>query len=271
MFEIRGIVLSRRSSKTPTLFPEDLVIKQPTNSLKYQGATEKESEALLSGPRTLKFWTSALVVLPVLLQAPWVRLSPYSACLFSLVILGIGIYLAQINQERFSNLGSLLVGVSGSWLGGCLFWGWFRSQPILHLPIEALALPIAIWGINTKWKLGSSFYLSCLLGTAFTDLSIVLTGVMKKWPEVINATISQAPQILTETADELLNVQSLLLLLAVGGLIIVLSSLMERQASLDKVNESSWFVASAALKTTLWIDGLFLLTALLQPSLSGLI
>jgi hypothetical protein len=33
----------------------------------------------------------------------------------------------------------------------------------------------------------------------------------------------------------------------------------------------SWEMAGAVLVTTVWVDGLFLLTALVQPSLSGLI
>jgi hypothetical protein len=33
----------------------------------------------------------------------------------------------------------------------------------------------------------------------------------------------------------------------------------------------SWEMAGAVLITTVWVDGLFLLTALIQPGLSGLI
>jgi len=34
---------------------------------------------------------------------------------------------------------------------------------------------------------------------------------------------------------------------------------------------STWSMAGAVLVTTVWVDGLFLITALLQPGLSGLI
>ena len=212
-----------------------------------------------------------MVVLPVLLQAPWVRLSPVSACLFTFVIFICGVSLIQLGQSKWSNAGSLLIGVSGSWLGGCLFWGWFRAHPLWHIPIEAIVLPIALWGLSTSWRLGSSFYLSCLLGTAFTDLSMLLTGVMGKWPTVINAKMNDAPELLRETADQLLHPKPIFSLVLVGILIIILSNFMDRQATLNKQYESSWLVASAALTTTLWIDGLFLLTALIQPGLSGLI
>lgn len=212
-----------------------------------------------------------MVVLPVLLQAPWVRLYPISACLFTIAILGLGIGLIKMGQEKWSNVGSLLIGVSGSWLGGCLFWGWFRAHPVWHLPVEAIALPIALWGLTTPWRLGSGFYISCLVGTAFTDFSMVITGVMDQWPVVINSQLTDAPQLLRETADQLLRAQPLLALLLVGIVILILSNIMESQASSDYQNRDTWLVASAALMTTLWIDGLFLITALLQPELSGLI
>ena len=64
-----------------------------------------------------------MVVLPVFLQAPWVHLYPLSACSFTVVLLGLGVYLVEMVGEEWSIAGSLLVGVSGSWLGGCLFWG----------------------------------------------------------------------------------------------------------------------------------------------------
>ena len=94
-----------------------------------------------------------MVVLPVFLQAPWVRLHPFSAVLFTVVLLAIGIPLRQGREGRDADIGSLLVGFSGSWLAGCLFWGWLRSHPVLHLPIEAFALPLAITGLNSRWHL----------------------------------------------------------------------------------------------------------------------
>ncbi len=221
--------------------------------------------------QSLQFWSSAMVVLPVFLQAPWVRLHPFSACLFTAVILSSGILLVLFGNEKWAQAGSLLVGVSGSWLGGCLFWGWQREHPLLHLPIEAFALPIALGGLTTKWRLGSGFYLACLLGTAATDLMVVLTGVMQKWPEVIQAPPGQSTQILNETAQQLMQPQSIAYLAIAAVLISFLANEMHKKANPELPSSSTWIVASAALSTTLWIDGLFLLTALIQPKLSGLI
>ena len=63
-----------------------------------------------------------------------------------------------------------------------------------HLPVESIALPIAVSLLQTRWKIGASFYLASLLGTAFTDVMIVLTGVMKAWPEVVDAPFQKLPK-----------------------------------------------------------------------------
>ncbi len=212
-----------------------------------------------------------MVVLPVFLQAPWVHLHPFSACLFTSIILGIGIYLVESKHQRWGNPGSLLVGVSGSWLGGCLFWGWLRGHPLLHLPVEAIALPLALGGLNTRWRIGSSFYLACLLGTAFTDLMMVITGVMHSWPVVVKASMQEAPTVLHKTAIELLHPIPFGCLIAAGAIILLLAREMNKKAALGHSPNQTWLVASAALTTTLWIDGLFFLSALFQPKLSGLI
>ena len=151
-------------------------------------------------PRSLSFWASALVVLPVFLQAPWVRFHPFSSCLFTAVLLTAGILAVQMGNVSWKQPGALLVGFSGSWLAGSLFWGWLRMHPVLHLPVEAIALPLAVGGLNSRWKLSCYFYLASLLGTALTDITMALTGVMSFWPEVVTAASSEAPQLLNEAA-----------------------------------------------------------------------
>tara|TARA_B100000700_G_C14872654_1_gene774155 strand:+ start:352 stop:990 length:639 start_codon:yes stop_codon:yes gene_type:complete len=212
-----------------------------------------------------------MVVLPVFLQAPWVHIYPLSACLFTLVIVIGGISLVKFGGEKWSILGSLLLGVSGSWLCGCLFWGWLREYPVWHLPIEALVLPLAFLGVRTVWSIGSAFYLASLLGTAFTDLTMLLTGVMDFWPKVVSSQLDQASGILNETAKQLLGYQQLFWLLFSAIVILYISKYMKNRSINDDLFSTSWLVASAALTTTLWVDGLFLLTALIQPRLSGLI
>ncbi len=152
-----------------------------------------------------------------------------------------------------------------------MFWGWLRAHPLFHLPVEAIALPLAFVGLDTRWRIGAGFYLSCLLGTAFTDLMMVFTGVMNQWPAVVNAPLNEASEILNETAEQLLRPQPIFLLLLAAGFIALLARLMKARTNLRSPSGSTWLVASAALTTTLWIDGLFLIMALVKPRLSGLI
>ena len=212
-----------------------------------------------------------MVVLPVFVQAPWVHVFPFSAFLFSFIIFFLGFYLIQFCSNRWSSVGSLLVGVSWSWLGGCLFWGWLRAHPVWHLPVESIALPIAVSLLKTRWGIGASFYLASLLGTAFTDVMIVLTGVMKAWPQVVEASFSEASKILSFTAAQLLEPFSLLSIFIAALLIILIANWMNQKSKMDSLSSDAWLVSSSALTTTLWVDGLFFATTLIQPQLSGLI
>ena len=203
-------------------------------------------------------------MLPVFLQAPWVRLHPFSATFFTAVLLTIGVVLEQTGQHQKAEIGQLLVGLSGSWLAGCLFWGWLRAHPVLHLPVEAFALPLALTGLRTRWRLASAFYLASLLGTAVTDLLMALTGVMQAWPAVVMAPIDLAPRLLHQAGLQLLHPLPMLLLALAGAMILRLGRRWTSKGSI-------WTMAGAVLVTTVWVDGLFLITSLLQPGLSGLI
>ena len=205
-----------------------------------------------------------MVVLPVFLQAPWVRLHPFSAAVFTTVLVAVGVVLGSSADEQRNALGQLLVGFSGSWLAGCVFWGWLRAHPVLHLPVEAFALPLAMTGLNGRWRLACSFYLSSLIGTACTDLMMALTGVMKFWPSVVTAPFDEAPELLHNAGMQLLHPFQLVGLAFAAAVIIGLGQRL-------RMTGENWEVAGAVLVTTVWVDGLFLLTALLQPGLSGLI
>ena len=100
---------------------------------------------------------------------------------------------------------------------------------------------------------------------------MVCTGVMKSWTAVANASFQEAPILLNQAAMGLLNLRSILLLLLATTLIISVAYLMNQRAKNNTSFSSTWLVASAALTTTIWVDGLFFLTTLIQPQLSGLI
>ena len=206
-----------------------------------------------------------LVALPVFLQAPWVRLAPFSAAVFTLALLLLGVVLEQRRHQGWSTAGALLVGFSGSWLGGCLFWGWCRLHPLWHLPIEAFALPLALAGLKGRWRLAASFYLASLLGTACTDAVMAITGVMAHWREVLLAPLDQAAPLLHQAA---LSVLEPLPLAVVGLAGCGLIGLCRHYWSHP---DPAWRLAASALATTLCVDGLFLAVALAAPRLSGLI
>lgn len=214
---------------------------------------------------------SVLVVLPVFLQAPWVRLHPFSAVLFTAVLVGTGVVMNRSNNGRQADLGALLVGFSGSWLAGCLFWGWLRAHPLVHLPIEAFALPLALAGLRTRWKLAAGFYLASLIGTACTDLMMAVTGVMKHWPVVVSAPLGEASALLHQAGLSLFNPAAAVALIGAAAGLIGVARRCHEQANQGGSNAELWSMVGVVLSTTVWVDGLFLAAALLQPNLSGLI
>jgi len=58
---------------------------------------------------------------------------------------GLGVWL--LKQEKISLWGDLLLGFSWSWLAGSLYWGWWRWEPLIHIPMEAIGLPFVLWGL----------------------------------------------------------------------------------------------------------------------------
>ena len=228
-------------------------------------------DTFLSKPNTLRFWSSFFVILPIFFQAPWVRYQPSSALLFTFFILAIAIFLTSEPSKKYFIIGSLLFGVAGSWLGGSLFWGWLSAHPILHIPVEAVALPLALVGLGTKWKIGSSFYIASLFGTAITDLTIFLTGIMDQWMEVITADSEMAPLILQKTSENLIQVKPLFLIFVAGLSLWLIARKIACSASINTSNGRSLLVTSYVLQTTLIVDGIFISLAIIQPNLSGLV
>ena len=254
---------------------EELITKnlEVKDTLNYQlNKTLNSSESsFLSRPISLRLWSSFFVILPIFVQAPWVRLEPISALCFTFIIL-IGAYILYKKQpNKWFIVSSLLIGVSGSWLGGCLFWGWLSPFPILHIPIEAVVLPLALVGIGTKWKIGSSFYISSLFGTAATDFTIFLIGIMDQWTEVITADSENAPLILQKTSENLIQIKSLSIIVLVALVLWFISKEVFDFATINTTNGKALLVTSYVIQTTLIVDGIFILLAILQPTLSGLV
>ena len=95
---------------------------------------------------------------------------------------------------------------------------------------------------------------------------IVLTGVMKAWPEVVDAPFSKLQNV-DLTAEQLFEPFSLISIFMAALLIILIANWMNQKSK----NEPSFLMPglyqSSALTTTLWVDGLFFATTLIQPQL----
>ena len=227
--------------------------------------------AFLSRPISLRLWSSFFVILPIFVQAPWVRLEPISALCFTFIIL-LGIYVLYNKQpKKWFIVSSLLLGVSGSWLGGCLFWGWLSPFPILHIPVEAVVLPLALIGFGTNWKIGSSFYISSLFGTAVTDITIFLIGIMDQWRQVITADSENAPMILQKTSESLIQIKSLSIIVFVALILWFISKEILDSGTINTTGGKALLVSGYVIQTTLIVDGIFIVLAILQPTFSGLV
>ena len=224
-----------------------------------------------SNPFALRLWSSFFVILPIFVQAPWVRHEPISALCFTFVILLVAFVCLKQESNKYFIVSSLLLGVSGSWLGGSLFWGWLSPYPILHIPVEAVAMPVALIGLNTKWKIGSSFYLASLFGTAVTDITIFLTGIMDQWRAVITADSNTGPTILQKTSENLIQIKSLSIIVLVAVLLWLISKEILNSASINSTSGKALLVSSYVIQTTLIVDGIFFILAIIQPTLSGLV
>jgi hypothetical protein len=248
------------------------VIGSPTSGVSTRGLQARFPQVSLPAWRTLSLpakdvlpGIAALLTLgPVFLQAPLVRVAPMAAALCTAPLLLLALVAARHPDPARQRLGILLVGFTGSWLGGSLFWGWCREHPFLHLPIEAFALPLAVGGLRTRWRIGAMFYLASLLGTALTDGLIALTGLMPFWPPVVQASPEAAASLLQQAARSLLHPTPVVVLLLSG---VWIGQLAWRLKAGDEARR----VAAATLASTLLVDGVFLGAALLAPQLSGLI
>ena len=238
---------------------------------KFNKKVDSYDSTLLSRPISLRLWSSFFVILPIFVQAPWVRLEPISALCFTFVILLGAFVLNQKGSNKWFIVSSLLIGVSGSWLGGCLFWGWLSSFPILHIPVEAVVLPLALIGLGTNWKIGSSFYISSLFGTAVTDITIFLIGIMDQWRQVLTADSETAPLILQKTSENLIQIKSLSIIVFVALILWFISKEIFDYATINTINGKALLVTSYVIQTTLIVDGIFIFLAILQPTFSGLV
>ena len=195
-----------------------------------------------------------LVSVPVFIEAPLVRHYPVLSVVLTILWASLGWILIQRPQSQI--WGDLILGFSWSWLAGAIYWGWFRWEPAIHLPIESIGVPFAIWALwRGVGKVGALFYLGSLLGTAITDLYFYQVGLIDHWRQLMQVDPTLALPILQQAIGQVRTpwgtawaVVLVNLLLGVG--IIPLGT-----------KQWHWYAFSGAVLTTIVVDSLFLWVA----------
>lgn len=220
----------------------------------------RQQTALSLGRKTKLYlwllWAAAafLVSVPVFIQAPLVRLWPEVSLIATLGWLGVsGMLMAHPRTQIW---GDLLLGFSWSWLAGSLYWGWLRWEPLWHLPVEAIAVPFAIWCLaRGQAKVGSYFYLGSLFGTAVTDLYFYLIGLITHWRQLMQVEPEFALPIFQSAIAQIETPWGISCAIALTIVLLTVGLLPLRS------QKQHWRVFSGAVLSTLLVDGLFWLAA----------
>lgn len=196
-----------------------------------------------------------LVCGPVFVEAPLVRSFPCLSLAIAPALTVVGLVL--MCQPRSRLWGDLMVGFSWSWLAGSIYWGWLRWEPLWHLPVEAIAVPIVAVCLWHGWgRVGSLFYLGSLLGTAVTDGYFYIAHLIPHWQQVMAA--SDPTQVATILQAALAQVHTPWGLGWAAGLatILLLAGVIALQS-----RRLSWWAFAGAVLSTIVVDGLFWLAA----------
>ncbi len=143
-----------------------------------------------------------------------------------------------------------------SWFAGALYWGWLRWEPGLHIPIESIAVPIALLGLWGRWMVvGSCFYLGSLLGTMMTDIYFYSIGVMSYWRPILESAPQDVRDLLGQALLRTWTIPSVCSGLLILGLLTGSAGLALRQGKVQ------WFGFAGAVLGTVLVDCLFVAAA----------
>lgn len=197
---------------------------------------------------------SFLVSIPVFIQAPLVRFVPELSLLMTLGWILTGV--ALLKNPHTQIWGDLILGFSWSWLAGGIYWGWFRWEPSIHLAIEAIGLPFALWCCWRGWGLiGNSFYLGSLLGTTVTDLYFYIVDLIPYWRQLMKVEPNLAMPIFQNAIVQVATPWGISWAIVLANLLLGfgLWSLQKQQLH--------WWAFSGAVLSTILVDSLFWLAA----------
>lgn len=197
---------------------------------------------------------SFLVSVPVFAQAPLVRQVPLLSLMMTMVWVGAGVMLLKRPTTKL--WGDLLLGFSWSWLAGSIYWGWLRWEPLIHLPIEAIGLPFALWGLWRGWgKVGNLFYLGSLFGTALTDVYFYVTDLIPHWRQVMRVDPELATPIFQSAIAQVQTPWGICWAAMLGSALGVVGLWSLARGALH------WWAFSGAVLSTILVDSLFWLAA----------
>lgn len=195
-----------------------------------------------------------LVSVPVFIQAPLVRSFPWLSLAGTVFWIGLSLQLQR--RPHLSVWGDLLTGFSWTWLAGSIYWGWLRWEPFIHLPIEAIGLPFAIFGLlKGQGKIGHWFYLGSLFGTAMTDIYFYLTHLIPYWRQLMQVEPNLAQNILHNALLQVQTPWGTGCAVGLIGVLLTVGIVPLRSSQLH------WWAFSGAVLSTILVDGLFWLGA----------
>ncbi len=231
-----------------------------TSTSNYSSITQESVLTLpIQADRDSQAWraflaASFLVSVPVFFQAPIVRLFPWVSLALTFLLIGVGWWLYRCSQTRW--WGDLILGFSWSWLAGSIYWGWLRIEPLIHIPVESIGLPFALWLIGRRWGLiGNFFYLGSLLGTAITDLYFYLTGLIPYWRKLMTVDPSLASPIFKSALTQIQTPWGIAWAIVLVNLLLAISLFSLRKT------EIHWWAFAGAVLSTILVDSLFWIAA----------
>ena len=198
--------------------------------------------------------TVFLISVPVFFQAPLVRQFPWLS--LAMTGLWLGVSLKMLANPLTRIWGDLLFGFTWSWLTGSIYWGWLRWEPLLHLPVEAIGVPFAIWCLCRNWGIiGNWFYLGSLFGTAVTDGYFYITGLIPYWRKLMVVEPEMALSIFQSAASRVLTPWGISWIVVLVGILLIVGILPLRSRELH------WWAFGGAVLSTILVDSLFFLAA----------
>ncbi|HEY9724821.1 MAG TPA: DUF3120 domain-containing protein [Chroococcales cyanobacterium] len=197
---------------------------------------------------------SFLVSVPVFIQAPLVRQLPLLSLITTLGWVGLALML--LKRPTTQVWGDLLLGFSWSWLAGSIYWGWLRTEPLIHLPIEAIGLPFALWGLwRGRGRVGNLFYLGSLFGTALTDVYFYITDLIPHWRQVMRVEPTLATPILQSAIAQVQTPWGISWAVVLGSTLGIVGFWSLAKGQLH------WWAFSGAVLSTILVDSLFWIAA----------